>query len=85
MPLQLLYALVEQALQRYDVEQYGVAEYLYQTGPSGRCCWPAPWSALGTASWSAAMFGSSGPRYASRLQGALRLCLSLTTAGREPS
>ena len=30
--LQILYALVEQGLGSYDVEQFGVAEYLYQTG-----------------------------------------------------
>ena len=30
--LQILYALVEQALGAYDVEQFGVAMYLYQTG-----------------------------------------------------
>ena len=29
---QILYALVEQALQSYDVEQFGVAQYLYTTG-----------------------------------------------------
>lgn len=30
--MQILYALVEQALQSYDVEQFGVAQYLYTTG-----------------------------------------------------
>lgn len=29
---QILYALVEQALGSYDVEQFGIAQYLYQTG-----------------------------------------------------
>ncbi|CAK0743492.1 hypothetical protein CVIRNUC_001474 [Coccomyxa viridis] len=31
-PFEILYALVEQALQSYDVEQFGVAQYLYTTG-----------------------------------------------------
>lgn len=29
---QVLYALVEQGLKKYDVQQYGVAQYLYATG-----------------------------------------------------
>jgi hypothetical protein len=28
----VLYALVEQSLSRYDMEQFGVAQYLYATG-----------------------------------------------------
>lgn len=30
---QILYALVEQGLKKYDVQQYGVAQYLFATGP----------------------------------------------------
>lgn len=33
MGAQILYALVEQGLKKYDVQQYGVAQYLFATAP----------------------------------------------------
>lgn len=88
MPLQILYALVEQALQRYDVEQYGVAEYLYQTGAFWTVLLACALVSFGHRILERGYVWLFRPQVCltiARGSQALRLCLSLTTAGREPS